>query len=285
MMPGLWMVTGARGMLGRDLTDALAEAGVKAVGLGSGDIDIRSANSVRDALNDLRPALVINAAAFTNVDGAESQQEEAFAVNALGPENLALACKEIRAKLVHISTDYVFDGSKTTAYDVDDPLAPLGAYGRSKAAGEEAVRKLLPDGHCVVRTQWLFGLNGKNFVETMLALAQTNPELRVVNDQHGSPTYTHDLARALVKLCQRDCLGTYHVTNSGETTWFHFARLILDLAGMGHVSTLPVSTSEFPRPAPRPGHAVLSNARFIKDVGMSLRPWQEALADYMRLRS
>ncbi len=279
-----WIVIGAKGMLGRDLMLHLKQARIEAVGLDLEEVNIRDPNHVMDALRTFRDNLVINVAAFTDVDGCESQQETAFAVNARGPENVARACKQTGAFLVHISTDYVFDGRKGTPYLEDDAMNPLGVYAKSKAEGERLVRAILPDRHCIVRTQWLFGVHGKNFVEAILGMAKQKDVLTVVDDQHGCPTSTLDLSKALIQLGKLEVQGTYHVTNSGATTWYGFAKKIVELAGITTVRVEPITTAQLARPAPRPAYSVLDNAKFVRLVGKRLPKWEDALAEYMRHR-
>ncbi len=279
-----YLVIGSKGMLGTDLVRLLLERGIKTVALDLDELDIRAADSVMDALETHRPSVVINVAAYTDVDGCESRPEEAFSANAQGPENLAKASLATGSFLVHISTDYVFDGNKRSPYLEEDPINPLGVYGRSKAEGERSIRELLPDRHCIVRTQWLFGLHGKNFVEAILSQAQKRDVLRVVGDQKGCPTYAPDFAASLIGLCGLSARGTFHVTNSGETTWYEFARRILELAGITTVHVEAMSSQELDRPAPRPAYSVLDNSRFIELTGSRLRRWEEALEAYFNER-
>lgn len=281
---GSCLVIGSAGMLGTDLVSILRESATETVGLDRPDIDIRDMDSVRKAFAGCRPGVVVNVAAVTNVDGCESNVEEAFSVNGEGPGNLAAAASEYRAYLVHISTDYVFDGRKGSPYLEDDPMSPQGVYARSKAEGERRIRASLPNDHCIVRTQWLFGLHGNNFVETILRLASGPAPLTVVDDQHGTPTYTLDLAAALKRLCDLRYCGTIHVTNSGRTTWYDFAREILLQAGVTGVRVEPMPGSKLDRPAPRPAYAVLDTSRFVALTGEALRTWQEALAHYLQAR-
>lgn len=281
---GLYLIVGARGMLGRDLVDLLRKQGRRTVALARGDLDITDAAAVREAFCAHAPDVAINAAAFTNVDGCESETEAAYRVNALGPSNLAQAAQECGSFLVHVSTDYVFDGSKGAPYTETDALHPLGVYGKSKAEGEAMVASHLPGRHCIVRSQWLFGLHGKNFVEAILQAALTRNPLRVVNDQWGSPTCTIDLAKGILSLCDLRATGIVHVTNAGVTTWYDFAVRILRHAGMEHVEVQPISTSELGRPAPRPAYSVLDNARFRELAAVELRHWESALDEYLSLR-
>lgn len=279
-----YLVVGSEGMLGKDLVSLLRASRIETVGLDRPDIDIRYKDSVKEVVSRIKPSVVVNVAALTNVDGCETDVEEAFRVNGDGPGNLAEAARDLGAYLVHISTDYVFDGSKGSPYREDDPVCPLGVYARSKAEGERRLRDLLSDNHCIVRTQWLFGLHGHNFVETILRLASTHQTLTVVDDQHGTPTYTLDLASALKRLCELRYRGTIHVTNSGQTTWYDFAKEILREAGVTGVRVEPIPSTKLDRPAPRPAYAVLDNSRFAACTRAPLRPWQEALAHYLAAR-
>ena len=272
-------------MLGFDLMARLKTAQVDAVGVDIDDIDIRSYASVKSALALHEPDLVLNVAAYTDVDGCESNQEQAYQVNADGPENLARVCSERGAALTHISTDYVFDGSQDRPYGENDPVNPLGVYGKSKAMGDLRIREILPDRHCIVRTQWLFGIHGKNFIETIVSLARNRDELTVVNDQYGSPTWTVDFAEALFTLSELGARGTYHVTNSGSATWFDLAQKAIHMAGVKNVLIRPISTEQLGRPAPRPAHSVLDNSKYIKLVGSPLPTWENALTRYMDVRA
>jgi dTDP-4-dehydrorhamnose reductase len=204
--------------------------------------------------------VVVNAAAWTDVDGAETAEDRAHAVNADGPRNLAAACAAHGARLVHVSTDYVFDGEATTPYAEDAPIAPRSAYGRTKAAGEQVVRQLLPKGSYIVRTAWVYGEHGGNFVRTMARLAGERETLDVVDDQRGQPTWSHDLADLLVTMVRRDVApGIYHGTSSGETTWFGLARAVFEELGLDPERVRPTTTDRFPRPAPRPAYSVLGH--------------------------
>ncbi len=274
-------IVGAKGMLGTELV-RLCREGSPAVfaamhALDIEQIDISDAKSVSDAFKRLCPRVVINAAAFTDVDGCESHQEQAMSVNAEGPANLARACRESGARLVHVSTDYVFDGSKTSPWLPGDPIRPLSAYGRSKAAGDENIRRLLPD-HAIVRTSWLFGVHGKNFVKTILQLSMNREEVTVVTDQIGRPTYAADLAEVLLRIATADCAGTYHFANAGECSWNEFACEIIRLSGR-RCGVLPLLTSELKRPAVRPAYSVLDTEKIERDLAVRPRHWKEALAD------
>lgn len=282
------LVVGAMGMLGTDLVPALRQAGHQVV---SADriaaentlaLDITDLTQVRRVAGDERPAAVINSAAYTNVDAAELDAETAYQVNALGTWNLALACQALDIPLMHVSTDYVFDGSKGSAYDEYDPTNPQSVYGRSKRAGELHVERLCHK-HYIVRTAWLYGHGGKNFVETILKAGGERPELRVVNDQWGAPTPSRELAETMVRLLERDEFGTYHVTGQGVCTWFDFATEILRQAGIA-TPVLPQSTEEGGRPAPRPRYSVMDN-RALRMRGLPLlKEWREALTDYLAER-
>ena len=278
-----YLIVGGNGMLGRDLTRFLGRSGIDVVPADVDEIDIRSEDSVERVLEQHGPAVVFNVAAITDVDGCERAEEEAFAVNALGPENLARVCARMDAFLVHVSTDYVFDGRADKPYREEDRISPLGVYGRSKAAGEEAVRAVLPDAHCIVRTQWLFGLHGRNFVEAVMERGKKTGLLQVVDDQVGSPTYTEDLTRAMVRLVHSGARGTFHVSNSGATSWHGFAEKVMEVAGLTDVRVEPITTERLARPAPRPSYSILDNSKYIRHVGQPLRRWESALEEYMRL--
>jgi len=272
------LVVGAHGMLGRDLMEVLAG---EVRGVDIEEIDITSLESVRRMLLTLRPHIVINAAAYTDVDGCETNRELAMQVNGEGVAHLALTCREIGAKLVQLSTDYVFDGSKNQPWLEDDPPNPLSVYGESKLAGE--LNAAIAADHLIVRTQWLYGLGGKNFVETMLRLAGEKKELAVVDDQIGSPTWTVDLARAIRSLIEKECRGIYHAANSGTCSWNEFARAIFETAGCD-VLVKPLTTSELGRPAARPLYSVLNCGKLERDTGFAPQPWRDALSTYLETR-
>jgi dTDP-4-dehydrorhamnose reductase len=273
------VVAGARGMLGRELLDSL---GAGARGLTRADMDITSPDSVRKVLLTLKPSVVINAIAYTKVDDCESNADLAFLVNGEGVKNLAEITAGIGAKLVQISTDYVFDGTKGSPYLENDPINPLSIYGKSKLAGEEFARGN-PD-HLVVRTQWLYGLHGGNFVETMLRLAGEKDELSVVNDQTGAPTWTSDLCLAVRALLDNGCRGTYHAVNSGNCSWFDFAEAIFKEKGC-KIKVKPISSDQLDRPAPRPAYSVLDCGRLTADTGLEMEHWQDALRKYLEKRN
>ncbi len=280
-MAGKLLITGAAGQLGQALVPEARRQGWEATATDLADLDITDSRMVREALNRHRPEVVVNAAAATRVDELESDPDGALRVNALGPRNLAVACRRLGAKLVQLSTDYVFDGTKTGAYVEWDATAPLSVYGRSKLLGEEWVRQQCPD-HFIVRTAWLYGVPGPNFVMAILARSRSlgpGEELRVVQDQRGTPTSTLALAPQLLALAATEAFGTYHATCQGETTWYEFARLIAATAGLA-VRVTPCLTAEFPRPAPRPGNSVLEN-RLLKVAGLDLMPdWEAAYRQF-----
>ncbi len=273
------LVVGAKGMLGRDLMTVLS-GDVRGVDVE--EIDITSLESTRRVLLTLKPEVVVNAAAYTDVDGCETRKELAMQVNGEGVAHLALAALEIGARLVHVSTDYVFDGTKEEPWLEDDPTNPLSVYGESKLAGELNAR-LVPD-HLIVRTQWLYGIHGKNFVETMLRLAGERQELAVVDDQIGSPTWTMDLALAIKALIDAGCRGTYHAANASFCSWNGFARAIFEEAGLA-ITVNPMTTKELGRPATRPLYSVLDCGKLVADTGFRPEPWREALKKYLQLRS
>lgn len=273
------LVTGAGGQLGLDLVDAFADHDV--VGLTRAELDITDEAAVATAVDALRPALVINAAAVTDVDGCESDPSGAHRANALGPWWLARACERSGATLVTFSTDYVFDGAAPSGpggaprgYVEGDPLAPLSVYGRSKAAGEQLVRETLPRHH-IVRTAWVSGARGRNFVRTMLRLADEGRDVRVVDDQIGSPTFTRDLATAVRALAVSGRYGTLHLVNEGSCSWFELAAALFELAGRT-VDLGPQPSSAMQRPAPRPSWSVLDTTHATA-LGLALPSWQDGL--------
>lgn len=269
-----FLVVGAGGMLGHDLQLALRGREVTALTRAELDVTDRDAALAAVAGHDV----VLNASAYTNVDGAEAHEDEAFAINARGVENLAIAAREHGARLLTVSTDYVFDGAGTEPYAEDAPREPLNAYGRTKAAGEELAIAAHPEGTSVVRTAWLYGAGGPNFAATMLRLAGTNPTVSVVDDQLGQPTWTADLAERLVRLSESDApAGIYHGTNGGQTSWFGFARAVFELAGLDPERVLPTDSAAFVRPAARPAYSVLGHSGWARADLPPLRDWREAL--------
>lgn len=273
------LITGAYGMLGSDLREVLKNQ--ELIVTGSKDLDITDEDKVIEFVCENSPELVINAAAYTAVDDCETHYDDAYAVNALGPKNLAIACNKLDIPLVHISTDYVFDGTKRTPLIEADNLGPQSAYGKTKLAGEEFIQENT-DKYFILRTAWLYGLHGNNFVKTMLELAENHDEITVVDDQVGSPTYSFDLAVAITNLLFSDKYGIYHVTNEGECSWYEFAKLIFELSNID-VNVVPVTTEEFPRPAPRPHYSVLNNKKWNSSGFVPMRTYQEALTEYLSL--
>jgi dTDP-4-dehydrorhamnose reductase len=274
------LVIGNRGQLGSCVTEVLGRNHSLAIlGIDYPDVDITNPESVGLVFGGFDPDFVINCAAYTAVDDAETNEELALAVNGLGPRLIAEECRKAAAWLVHVSTDYVFDGTATTPYAEDAPASPASAYGRTKLAGDQAVQQLLPEQHYLVRTAWLYGRNGSNFVKTMLRLEKERDTVSVVTDQVGQPTYAADLAEAIGVLVERHpAPGTYHGTNSGEVSWYDFTREIFRLAGADPDRVLPTTSAEFVRPAPRPAYSVLGHDRWIEQGLPEMRPWQEALA-------
>lgn len=273
------LITGAYGMLGSDLREVLKNQ--ELIVTGSKDLDITDEEKVVEFVCENSPELVINAAAYTAVDDCETHYDDAYAVNAIGPKNLAIACNKLDIPLVHISTDYVFDGTKRTPLIEADKLGPQSAYGKTKLAGEEFIQENT-DKYFILRTAWLYGLHGNNFVKTMLDLAENHDEITVVDDQVGSPTYSFDLAVAITNLLYSDKYGIYHVTNEGECSWYEFAKLIFELSNID-VKVVPVTTEEFPRPAPRPHYSVLNNKKWNSSGFVPMRTYQEALSEYLSL--
>ena len=273
-------IFGATGLLGKALMREWREDQV--TGLSSKDADIRDPRQVENAVEETHPDWIVLAAAYTDVDGCETNRERAVAVNRDGAANVAQAAKEHGSRLLFLSTDYVFDGNKTSPYEVNDPRAPQSVYGRSKAEAEVQVEQILP-GSCIVRTSWLFGTGGKCFPDTILKLASTRAQIDVVNDQLGSPTYAIDLARAIIQLCRKGAKGVVHVTNRGECTWFDFTQAIVSAAGSKTI-VHPTTTEKFPRPAKRPKYSVLS-ASSLGQYGISMPDWQDALRRYLIERS
>lgn len=287
-----WLVIGAAGMLGRDLTGLLRARGEHCTALLRADLDITDLTQTVAVVGAVRPDVVVNCAAWTAVDAAEDHEEEALAVNCLGAANLAAACAKVGALMVHPSTDYVFDGHAGTPYAEDAATAPAGAYGRTKLAGEQAVRGALPHASYIVRTAWLYGAHGKNFVKTMLRLAGDGTSPGVVADQHGQPTWTADVAGQVYALIEKQARpGVYHATSSGQTTWYGFAEEIFRLyhATTAHaqnqnenperilVSPRPISTAEYPTPAKRPAYSVLAHGAWHAAGIPPIGDWKDSL--------
>jgi len=274
------LITGSSGMLGHDLIEILKD-NHELILTSSKTLDITDNNRVIEFICENKPDIVINSAAYTNVDGCEENQETAYSINGDGVRNLAIGCSKIDCPLVHISTDYVFNGKNTKPWVEDDEIGPISVYGKSKLKGEEAILEIL-DKFFIIRTAWLYGINGSNFPKTMLELAKNHSEITVVYDEVGTPTYTPDLAKAISQLIETDYYGIYHITNSGSCSWCEFARYIFEIAGKD-VKVIPVTASEFARPAPRPHYSVLENKKWIDNGFEPLRSYKDAIKEYIGL--
>lgn len=282
----VWFITGGAGMLAEDMRKTLEEKGIQYVSATRAELDVSDTRGLQRWFERIRPTVVVNCAAYTAVDNAEKDEAAAFRVNATGVENLARACAETGATLVQISTDYVFDGEAKTPYREDDPLSPLGAYGRTKAAGEWAGRASNPKTY-VVRTAWLYGAGGPCFPKTMARLLESRGEVDVVADQTGQPTWTSDVARIVADLVLGDApYGTYHATSSGQTTWFGFTEAIAESIGAPKSCVKPVTSEEFTRPAPRPTYSVLGHealtAAGVLPIGNWKDRWQVAAPQVLK---
>jgi len=273
------LVTGASGMLGHALLPVLKQEHT-VIGLTRENCDLCDEDEVEETFQRLKPDAIAHLAAFTNVDGCELEPEKAKASNELATFNVAEAARRLGARLLYVSTDYVFDGRTTEPYSEESLPNPLSVYGKTKLMGERYVQGTC-DRYFIVRTSWLFGPGGRNFVSTILRLANEQKELRIVNDQRGSPTYTRHLAQKLVEIIRTHEYGTYHVTGGGNCTWFEFARKIVDLSGLEGVQFVPISSEECGRPAPRPAYSVLANNR-LRKVGIGPLPrWEKGLTSYL----
>ena len=276
------LVVGAGGMLAEDLVPLLRDRGHEVLALSEVELDITDETALGEAANNFSPTTIFNCAAYTLVDQAEKEEILAGAVNGLGVRNLCLVCKEHDIPLVHFSTDYVFDGTKETPYTIHDNPNPIGAYGRSKLLGEQYLLDMLSKFY-LLRTSWLFGLSGRNFVEAMLDLGQRQGWVRVVQDERGCPTWTKHLAQAAADLAEKESYGIYHVTNSGVTTWYDFAAEIFRLSSMD-VAMTPITAAELDRPARRPANSILDPHPLPQVLGREMPTWQEALREYLELR-
>jgi len=274
-----WLITGASGQLGMALQEVLTQRGIDFVGAKSSELDITKPLSVIQKVDLIKPSVIINTAAWTDVDGAESNESAAYSVNALGPQNLAIAANKAGACLVQISTDYVFSGDATEPWSENAPHNPQSVYGSTKSEGENFVLTTLPSKFYVVRTAWLYSPKGKNFAKTMAKLAVNKEgEVRVINDQVGQPTFAGDLARQIVELVLSEApAGIYHGTNSGQATWFEFAQAIFSIAGADVSRVIPVSTTDFPRPAKRPIYSALGHDAWAGTSVPAMRNWKIAL--------
>lgn len=274
------LITGAAGLLGLQVSKEYKARGFEVYSLTKKDLDISNHTSIKIALIDTRPHLVINCAAFTDVDRAETEKEQAFITNGLAPRLLATACRRCKSTLVQISTDHIFNGKSKRSYLVSDTPDPINVYGASKLMGEQGVREAGCN-YYIIRTSWLFGPGGKNFAHTILKLARENDTIKVVNDQHGCPTYTPDLARGIADLAQTGIYGTYHYTNTGATTKYKFAKRILEAVALTTKAD-PCSTSQFPRPARRPAYSALSLFPIQQVLGYTPPTWEEAVDNYIK---
>ena len=274
------LITGSNGMLGHDLIEVLKDKH-ELILTTSKTLDVTDRDKTIEIIKENNPDIVINSAAYTDVDGCEINRDLAYAVNGEGVRNLSLACRQADCPLVHISTDYVFDGTARDPIAEDGEIGPISIYGKSKLEGEKAIQEIL-DKYFIVRTAWLYGINGKNFPKTMLELAENHPEITVVYDEVGTPTYTPDLAWGISQLIETDLYGIYHLTNSGSCSWCEFARYIFEIADRD-VKVIPVTASEFSRPAPRPSYSVLKNEKWIENGFEPLRDYKEAIKEYIEL--
>ncbi len=271
------LVTGANGQLGKELTNRLQGTDFLAVDIV--EMDITDQNATLRTIKSYKPDAVIHGAAYTNVDKGEADWEAAYKTNAVGAQNVAVACRGCGAKMVYISTDYVFDGNLGRAYNEFDQTNPQSVYGKSKLAGEILTKHVL-NRLLIVRTSWLYG-DGNNFVRTILKLGEERPELKVVNDQYGSPTSTVDLAKAILQLIETEHYGVFHAANNGVTTWYDFAKKIFELSNNKQVTVIPQTTAELGRPAPRPAYSPLNNLMLGLTIGNVMRGWEEALQEYL----
>lgn len=273
------LVTDAHGQLGTELTLMLHSKGYETFGLGHAELDITNLAQVRETFQALKPDVVCHTAAFTAVDKAESDREGAFLVNAYGTRNMAIAAEKIGAKLVYVSTDYVFNGEKEGSYSEFDMPCPLGIYGQSKYAGEQFVHDF-HSRYFIVRTSWVYGKYGNNFVKTMLKLAETHNQISVVNDQRGCPTCTYDLAEKIIELFETENYGTYHISNSGSCTWYEFAKAIFEIKGI-NIQVNPCTTEEFPRPAKRPRNSLLEHLALQLNGFSDVNNWEKSLGHFL----
>ena len=273
------LITGSKGMLGWALTAKLASE-YQLTGIDIEDADITDKEQIQQKIQQLQPDIIIHAAAYTDVDGSEANKELAFKINAAGTENIAQSAKLCRARLIYISTDFVFDGTKKSPYVEEDIPNPINTYGKTKLEGEKHIQAICPN-HLIIRTAWLYGPHGKNFVNRILELSQSQEELRIVNDQTGSPTYSLDLAEGIGTLLETDFIGIIHLVNNGTSTWYELAKKTLALAGKKTEIT-PVTSKEFKTAATRPLYSVLSTARFQNQTKSTLRHWPEALTAHLK---
>lgn len=273
------LITGSSGQLGSDLVRVLSDTN-EVLAFSHPDLDVTDFDKTKDTIVRLSPDILIHTAAYTDVDGCELDPNRAYKVNALGTQNVALGCQKVGAQMVYISTDYVFDGKRRESYTEFDEPNPLSVYGLSKLAGERYVMMLL-NGFFIIRTSWLYGKQGKNFVKTILGFAEERDELKIVDDQVGSPTYTYDLAQKIGEVIKTGAFGLYHITNSESCSWYQFARDILQYAGKKNVEVRPITSEELKRPAPRPAFSVLRNYCLELRNFSPMRHYKEALREYL----
>jgi dTDP-4-dehydrorhamnose reductase len=275
------LITGANGQLGKEAA-VLYSKNHEVFGYGRKEMDITDLEQVKAKVTEARPDVILHAAAYTAVDQAETDADKAYQVNAFGSRNVAIAAEETGSRLCYISTDYVFDGTAQAPYAEYDPVNPQSIYGKSKRAGEELVQSLCSR-YFIVRTSWVYGMHGNNFVKTMLKLAESKNQLKVVNDQIGSPTYTYDLAEFLLQLVATEKYGIYHASNTGACSWYEFAKAIFELNGIS-IQVDPCTTEEFPRPAPRPRYSVMDHMAIRANGFRDLRHWKDGLKDFLEKR-
>lgn len=273
------LITGAGGMLGSQVASAYKALGAEVYPFNRKELNICDIETLKIVFYSIKPTLVVNCAAYTVVDKAEVEKETAFLVNGLGPKYIACLCRDMKAVFVHISTDYVFNGKSNTPYRVYDPTGPINVYGKSKFYGEQVIRETY-DRYFIIRASWLFGPGGKNFVDTFIKLCSKTDPIKIVNDQTGCPTYTADLAQGIVKLAQTGVFGTYHLTNSGQVTWYGLALEIKKLLNLKN-QVVPCGSEDFPRPARRPRYSVLDPFPLHAVTGLKLPSWQDALRRYL----
>ena len=277
------LVTGAKGQLGYDTTELLIQAGHEVIPTDIEEMDITQFSQVSKVIGDIQPEFIVHCAAIARPDLCEENLELAYQVNVLGTRNVAVACEKLKAAMIYISTDYVFDGTKNKDYLEYDRPNPLNEYGVTKLAGEQLVQSLVKR-FFVVRTAWLYGAKGqKNFVKTMLQLGQTKKEIRVVNDQFGTPTHTRDLAAQLTRLIGKECYGIYHGSNQGSCTWYGFAKKIFEYAGLSHINVIPITTEESQPKINRPRYSVMRNFSFELEKLDCMKSWEETLKDYFKI--
>lgn len=275
------LVTGAKGQLGSDVMDELRKRGIDGTGVDVQEMDITDADACEKVITGEKPDAVIHCAAYTAVDAAEDNKELCHKINADGTRNIARVCKDLDIRMMYISTDYVFDGTGERPWQPDDRREPLNAYGQAKYEGELAIEELLSK-YFIVRIAWVFGLNGSNFVKTMLRLGKERGAVSVVDDQIGSPTYTYDLAKLLVDMIQTEKYGRYHATNEGLCSWYEFALEIFKQAGLPEVKVTPVDSGQFPSKAKRPNNSRISKDKLEEKGFKRLPPWQDALSRYLK---